>query len=71
MKGAGDSVAVIRLTDGDFKDFPDLSTDRKKESRFRMKDIVAVRFRKEWVFILLLNYFDKLIKNLMLFDCLI
>ena len=71
MKGADDSVAVIRLTDGDFKDFRYLSTDRKKESRFRMKDIVAVRFRKEWVFIFLLNYFDKLIKNLMLFDCFI
>ena len=48
MKGKGDSVAYIRLADGDFEDFPDLSTERKKESRFKMNDIVSVRFRKEW-----------------------
>ena len=36
MKGTGDSVAVIRLAYGDFKDSPDLSTETKNPGSERM-----------------------------------
>ena len=47
---AGQHVTTLRLTEADFRLFPDDHTARRgEEGRFKIPDLVAVQLRKEKV----------------------